>query len=184
MHRLLIATLACAAAALPAAAQESGGLALAPEALAAGGPRGLARPLPFTFPSITAGDVQKSLKATDRKSQHQQLVARTRGDAGYLGGFSLGQPLSASVQPAPQADGGGGGFWPGRPRRPVIINNTFDGPVVFSRGDGNVIQQQTASGSGPIALQQMSNGQPTPGNLVNVVGPDGNIVQRSGRSTR
>lgn len=59
MRRALIPSLLLlAAVALPAAAQESGGLGISPEALSSGGPRGLARPLPFTFPSFTAADMQ------------------------------------------------------------------------------------------------------------------------------
>lgn len=179
MHRLLPAVLTCLAVTLPAAAQDVGGLSIAPGALVAGGPTGLARPLPFVLPSITARDIQGSMKATNRSDRHQQMVARVRGDAGYLGGFSLGTPLSSSVQPLSSFDDGG------RRRRPHVTINNFEGPVAVTEGNGNVIQQQQASSvSGPVALQQLSNGQPTPGGAVNVVGPDGSIVQHSARSLR
>ena len=151
----------------------------------------LARLLPFVPPSISASDIQASLKATDHTARHQALVARTRGDAGYLGGFSMGVPLSASVQkpvggpvwygsghrrhdvrladdPATGTPDSAGlqqplGQDPGRSGRrgrpTVIVNNTFDGPVAITRGNGNVVQQQSASGAGPIALQQVSSSQ-------------------------
>jgi hypothetical protein len=179
----LLAALLVGAIASPAAAQDVGGLHVAPGMV--GGPSGLARPLPFVLPSIGASDVQASLKATDRSARHQALVARTRGDAGYLGGFSMGTPLSASVQKVPRGDGSGYyGYGGHGGRRPVIVNNTFEGPVAITHGSGNVVQQQSASGPGPIALQQVTNGQGgvgSGGGAVNTVLPGGNIVQHGGR---
>ncbi|CAH2602426.1 conserved exported protein of unknown function [Rhodovastum atsumiense] len=165
MCRLPITILACLAMALPAAAQETGGLSLG-------------RSLPFSPMTITARDVQQAHAATLRGQRHQGMITRVRGDAGYLAGFSFGVPLAASVQPR----GGDGGVAFGRPR-PRIVVNRFEGPVAITEGSGNVIQlQQGISGSGPVALQQVTNGQPTPGSIVNVVDPSGNVVQRTGRA--
>lgn len=85
-----------AAAASPAMAQDSGGLELSPEALAVGGPQGLARPMRVTFPSIGAADLQSTPTPAGRQQRHQAMIARTRGDGGYLESFALGQPRAAS----------------------------------------------------------------------------------------
>jgi hypothetical protein len=207
MRRLIIPILTILAGfTVPALAQETGGLALSPRM--ARGPTGIAQPLPFVPPGITAADVQASLKATDRSALHQSMIARLRGDAGYLGGFSFGQPLSLSVQPwqrfAGTTDpglgvlgngGDAGAFWGpddgsgngsgyvrhyGRRPRQVIVNefDTFQGPVVI--GNNNNVQQQTATGSGPIALQQVLNQSGASGTgATNVISPDGNIVQQA-----
>jgi hypothetical protein len=211
---------------MPALAQESGGIALAPQI--ARGPTGLARPLPFVLPGVTAADVQASLKATDRSTLHQNMIARLRGDAGYLGGFSFGTPLSASVQPMQRVpvatdpgfgvpegsgyggdpgflDGSGNGGGPGIPdasgngghrhhhggwggSKQIVVNRvdvtTFQGPVVV--GNNNNVQQQTATGSGPIALQQVM-AQPRTAEAagaVNTIGPGGSIVQRAPGAVR
>ena len=109
---------------------------------------------------------------------------RIRGDAGYLGGFSMGAP-SASSRQAEQAgsfpDDGGYGYrrrHNGQGQGPIIINN--EGPLAITVGNGNVVQQQNASGPGPIAQQQVATA--TGGNgggAVNLVGGSGNIVQRA-----
>jgi hypothetical protein len=203
MRRPIVPALAILAAfAAPAMAQESGGIALAPHI--ARGPTGLARPMPFVLPGITASDVQASLKATDRSTRHQAMIARLRGNAGYLGGFAFGAPLAASVQPMPQiplapdpgfgpSDGSGyGSDWHGpsggRGSRQIVVNQvdvtTFQGPVVV--GNNNSVQQQIASGSGPIALQQVM-GQPGAsgtGGAVNAIGPNGNVIQRAPGAAR
>ena len=158
MRRLLIpalALLAAGAATLPALAQDSGGLELSPEALAVGGPRGLARPLRITFPSIGAADLQATPTPAERRQRHQALIARTRGDGGFLDGFALGQPRAASRQPPPP---------PVEPAFvPIFIDqrtkvvNRFEAPVAVTVGDNNLVQQQGgASGSGPTALQQVA----------------------------
>jgi hypothetical protein len=144
---------------------------------------------------MTAADMQASLKATDRSARDQDMITRLRGDAGYLGGFSFGSPLSASVQPTQQApfDGSGyGGHQHGhggrRGPRQVVVNRvdvtTFQGPVVV--GNNNSVQQQTASGSGPIALQQVMSrpGASGTGGAVNTIGSNGNIIQRAPGAAR
>jgi len=182
MPRVIIPALALTLLALPAAAQEMGGQQLAPQW--AHGPKGIARQLLSAQPSVGAADVQANSGATDRLSQHQQMIANIRGDAGYLGGFLFGTPLSASVQRPANANSGpgiyvNGTYYPGG-RRPVIINDP-GGSVAVAVGNGNVIQQQQATGSGPIALQQVATlgtaAQARSGGAVNVVTGGGNIVQ-------
>ena len=197
MRRLLIpalALLAAGAATLPALAQDSGGLELSPEALAVGGPRGLARPLRITFPSIGAADLQATPTPAERRQRHQALIARTRGDGGFLDGFALGQPRAASRQPPPP---------PVEPAFvPIFIDqrtkvvNRFEAPVAVTVGNNNLVQQQGGgSGSGPTALQQVATvgGQATSGpgggngrrrgteggGATNIVTSDGSIVQAS-----
>jgi hypothetical protein len=182
-RRSLLPILVLLALGAPAMAQESGGVPLAPNIK--GGPVGLARPLPFTRPPlVTAQDLQGSVSPADRRAQHQDMISRLRGDPGFLSGFSFGTPLALSRQPqASLPDDGGyryrhshGGHGAG----PIIINN--DGPLAVTVGNGNVVQQQSASGSGPIALQQVSTtasgGKPS-GGAVNRVTGAGNIVQRA-----
>ena len=183
------------ALAVPAAAQEVGGLRIAPGAK--GGPVGIARPLPEVNTWITAADLQRGMSPTDRQALNQGMISRLRGDAGLLGGFAFGQPLAPSRQ-VPVADDGGfgfdggfvdGGFDPGggsasgghrrrHRNRPIIINN--EGPLAVTNGNGNVVQQQTAVGTGPIAQQQVAGtGQ---GGALNLVTGNGNIVQRAPRT--
>ena len=75
------------ALAVPAGAQEVGGLRIAPGAK--GGPVGIARPLPEVNTWITAADLQRGMSPTERQSLHQGMISRLRGDAGFLGGFCL-----------------------------------------------------------------------------------------------
>jgi hypothetical protein len=177
MRSMLLAS-ALLALALPAAAQESGGLHIAPGAK--GGPVGLARPLPVAQALITAANMQGAMSPTDRQAQHQSMITRLRGDPGLLAGFSFGQPLAASRQQAPSFDDSGGGF--GSPSghrrhrsRPIVINN--QGPLAVTVGNGNLVQQQSAIGSGPIAQQQVAGAGP--GGALNLVTGGGNIIQRS-----
>jgi hypothetical protein len=159
-------TLALSAFALPAAAQEMGGVPLSREALAAGGPSGLAQPLPFVLPSITAADVQRSIKAVPPALP------------------PLGATSAGGVDPATGLVAFDGGASSNRRRQHITINN-FDGPVAFIDGSGNVVQQQQASSAnGPVALQQVGGAPGGSGGAVNVVGANGNIVQRSARSSR
>jgi hypothetical protein len=198
-RKLIPSLLLLAAVASPAAAQERGGLGLSPEALAAGGPRGLARPLPLTFPGFTAADLQAMPTPAERRQRHQNMVAKVRGDGGFLEGFSFGQPRAASRQPPPP---------PVEPifapifldQRTEVLNlfdiqdnstivNRFEAPVAVTVGDGNVVQQQGAGGgNGPVAQQQVATvgGRTVRGpNVVsgggasNLITPDGKIVQHA-----
>ena len=152
---------------------------------AKGGPVGLARPLPVANTLITAADLQRGMSPTDRQALHQNMISRLRGDQGFLGGFSFGQPLAPSRQVQVADDGGRlrrpgfSGFASGGHRRhhgrPIIINN--QGPLAVTNGNGNVVQQQSAIGSGPIAQQQVAG--TGPGGALNLVTGSGNIVQRA-----
>lgn len=123
-----------------------------------------------------------------------QAWASAAVDAGFLGGFSFGTPRAASRQPVQVAqddgffDGGTGfGFEPGfergsrrRGARPIIINN--QGPLAVTVGNGNLVQQQSATGPGPIAQQQVATtGGAAGGGALNLVTGGGNIVQRAPR---
>jgi hypothetical protein len=187
----LLALLAVAVA-TPALAQDSGGVGITSGLLQHGGPRGLARPLPYTQPPyITAQQAQGGMSPADHQAQNQATITKLRGDAGFLAGFSMGTPLAASRQPAvavPAAmpDDGGyryrhshGGRGDG-----IVINNV--GPLALTVGDGNVVQQQSATSLGPVAQQQVAttpSGGPTRasggGGAVNLVTGGGNIVQRA-----
>jgi hypothetical protein len=172
IHTALLAS-GLLALALPASAQESGGLRIAPEAK--GGPVGLARPLPEVRTLITAADLQGGMTSADRQALHQDMISRLRGDPGFLAGFSFGQPLAPSRQA--QSFDGGGSFASGHRHhsRPIVINN--QGPLAVTVGNGNVVQQQSAIGSGPIAQQQVAGSGP--GGALNLVTGGGNIIQRA-----
>lgn len=183
MPRILAALLVLAFA-MPAAAQETGGLQLAPGI--GKGPTGLARRLPVVQPAFTAGDVQSALVgSSDDTAQNQAMVAQVRGDGGFLGGFSMGTPLSASVQ-----RGGGIGFFDPGNGHLIVVNktidnsfSTFNAPVAITRGNGNSVQLQSANGSGPIALQQVANGPGVhTGGAVNTALGAGPAVRTGGAS--
>jgi len=112
MRRFLIPGLLLLASTLPAVAQDSGGLGLSPEALAVGGPRGLARPMRVTFPGFTAADLQAIPTPAERRQRHQEMIARVRGDGGFLDGFSFGQPNAASRRRPPRPSSGAFGPLP------------------------------------------------------------------------
>src|SRR5690606_25920233 len=133
------------------------------------------------FPSFTASDLQVTPTPAERRSRHQEMIAKLRGDGGFLDGFAFGQPLAASRQPPPP------------PPEPVMIPvfldqrtkivNRFEAPVAVTVGNNNVVQQQGADGgNGPTAQQQVVTvgGEPIrrpAGGAANLVTGDGNIVQ-------
>jgi hypothetical protein len=158
MSRIFAALLVLAFA-FPAAAQEAGGLPLAPGV--GKGPTGLARLMPSVLPNIGASDVQSSLL----------------GNAGSIGQSQAGA-LSTGLNGAGVGGGGfgGGGFdGGGSGGQQVIINKTINrssnrtinGPVAFTNGNNNTVQIQSANGSGPIALQQVNTVGGSGGNNVN-----------------
>jgi hypothetical protein len=180
---LIVASLTLLALAAPALAQESGGLALDPSIK--DGPHGLARPLQFTRPPyMTAHDLQNGMTPADHQAQDQAMITRLRGDPGFLAGFSMGTPLAASRQPQ-QTVPYDGGYWyrhthGGHGQGPIIINN--QGPLALTVGNGNVVQQQSATGSGPIAQQQVATTPATGSHgsgALNLVTGGGNILQRA-----
>jgi hypothetical protein len=150
----IVTVLLVLAFAWPAAAQQAGGIPLAPGVGL--GPTGLAKLLPFVLPNIGASDIQSSLLGQTNAAAQTQAQAQANpfsaSGVGSVGGtgFGFGGP----------AFSGRGG------RKTVIVNrtfdptfaNTFNGPVAFTRGNGNTVQLQSANGSGPIALQQVANG--------------------------
>lgn len=188
MRRILLPGLLLLAAALPAAAQDSGGLGLSPEALAVGGPRGLARPMRVTFPGFTAADLQVTPTPAERRQRHQDLIARVRGDGGFLDGFTRGQPNAVSRQrplPAPEPV-----FAPIFLDQRTKVVNRFEAPVAVTLGNNNVVQQQGNGGSGATAQQQVATvggttatGSTRGGGAANVVMADGSIVQSSPGAT-
>jgi hypothetical protein len=177
---IILAGLALLAAGGSVLAQERGGLGLDPAI--GDGPKGLAQPLPFfRNPYVTARDLQGSTAAADHQAKNQAMITKLRGDPGFLSGFQFGTPLAASRQ---QVDASGlpddGGF---RFRRRhghgqgLVIINEGNGPITV--GNDNVVQQQTAITSGPVAQQQVSTMGSSGGGALNRVGGSGNIVQRS-----
>jgi hypothetical protein len=183
MRRSLLLGLALAATfAGSSAAQEAGGIAVAPEAV--GGLSGLARLPDPVFPGVAAQGLEAGMVPADRQAGHQAMIARLRGDPGYLGGFAFGQPLAPSrmlpLAAPPFGLVGPGLAGPGGLvlQQPVVIDN-FGGPIAVANGDGNVIQQATA-GSGTVGQQQIANlgGAPSAAGAANLVG-DGDVVQRA-----
>ncbi len=186
--RTMLAAACLIAVAGPAMAVDSGGVPLAPGLN--GGPVGLARPLLSAMqPLVTAHELQGGMTAADRQAKNQDMITRLRGDPGYLAGFALGTPLAASRQITVGSDwsGDGGGWSPhghhghgGRGPRQIVINN--QGPLAITNGNGNVVQQQSAQSSGPVAQQQLAT---SPGAAVggasNIVTPGGIIVQQAPR---
>jgi hypothetical protein len=208
------------ALAVPAVAQDTGGLAIS--AAAGSGPSGLARLLPQIHKPVTAAALQGGLTPAGHQAMDQNMIAQLRGDPGFLAGFSFGQPLALSRQPqppfarywfdhhyhghgndpaafggrGPSADGSGG-FVPrrqanaggqgqagdpsgtgGSRRGPVIIDKTVidsQGPLAITVGNNNLVQQQSASGSGPIAQQQVAGNNP--GGAVNLASGGGSLAQ-------
>ena len=77
-----------------ATAQEAGGVLIAPGATA--GLSGLARLPDPVFPGLAAQGLEAGTAPADRQARHQAMIARLRGDPGYLAGFAFGQPLAPS----------------------------------------------------------------------------------------
>jgi hypothetical protein len=182
IKQALLPVLALMALSVPAMAQDSGGVRLAPGVN--GGPVGLARLLPFVpQPFVTAHDLQNGMTAADHQAANQNAITKLRGDPGFLAGFSMGTPLAASRQvQTSQTFADDGGF--GSPHHhhgqgPIIINN--DGPLALTVGNGNLVQQQSAKGSGPIAQQQVATAPRggSAGGALNLVSGAGNITQRA-----
>ena len=182
IKQALLPIIAVMALSVPAMAQDSGGVPLAPGVH--GGPKGLARLLPFVpQPFVTAHDLQNGMTAADHQAANQNAITQLRGDPGFLSGFSMGTPLAASRQvQSSQAFPDDGGYSYRRHHHgngPIIINN--EGPLAVTVGNGNVVQQQSAKGSGPIAQQQVATAPSggSAGGALNLVSGAGNIIQRA-----
>lgn len=177
---IVLPILALATFGASALAQDSGGLNLSPKI--GRGPVGLARPLlSAPIPMATAQQVQNGMTSADHQTANQTMISALRGDPGYLSGFQIGTPLAVSrQQQLPQQNDGG--YWArhGHRQAPqtVIVDN--GGPLAVTVGNGNVVQQSSANGTGPIAQQQIvtaPNGSAS--GAANVVTGSGNIVQRT-----
>jgi hypothetical protein len=159
--------------------QETGGLGLDPGIK--DGPHGLARPMQYTRnPYMTARDVQGGMTAADHQAQDQSMITALRGDPGFLAGFSMGTPLAASRQQAALPSDGGYRYrrmHHGQGDGPIIINK--GGSLAVTVGNGNLVQQSSATGSGPIAQQQVATVPGLRSGAQNLVSGAGNIVQRA-----
>ena len=159
--RSILSALMLTALAVPAMAQQRGGLQISPAI--PGGPVGLAQPLlSAPMPFVTAQQLQNGMTASDHQAKNQSMITALRGDPGFLSGFQFGTPLAASRQVAQsQALPNDGGYsyrrrHGGRGNGPIIINN--EGPLAVTVGNGNLVQQQSSQGSaGPVAQQQVVN---------------------------
>ena len=158
--------LALLSIATPALAQGFGGV---PFGFGGGGLTGQFAPL---LPQGGAAIVQGMVGATNRTALHQDMIARLRGDGGYLDGFAFGTPLAPSRQPVPP------GFSDGQ--FGVNVINNFDGPVALATGNGNVVLQQNGASAGALGQQQvvtLSGGIPVGGGAANIVSGGGILQQ-------
>lgn len=123
---------------MPLAAQDAGGVAVEPAAMA--GLSGLAQLPAYVYPGATATDIQGNVSAASRSANHRNMVARVRGDGGFLDGFSFGKPQALSRTPV------------GPPLVPNFnFVQNFNAPV--TNGSGNIVNYLVAHGQGPIAQQ-------------------------------
>jgi hypothetical protein len=149
-------------AAVPAAAQQAGGEALDPEVLSTPGAAELIRERAFarlqSFQAIrgngisgfgiaggspaAAANPNAANPALDRSAINQQALARipSRGDAGFLAGFSGGQALAPSRIRPPVGNVVAPTFID---ESKTVVVNAFGSPV--SIGKGNIVQQQVAN---------------------------------------
>ncbi|CAO3433833.1 hypothetical protein [Azospirillum doebereinerae] len=131
-----------------AAAQDSGGIGFGPGGVSAANlAQAFAQPArqPVFVNAARRGappGMRVTNPAQSRKEVHQQLIAKTRGDAGFLAGFHQGQPLAASRQPPPE-------FQPSITfiDAPFIVNN-INSALNIAIGEGNSTDQGVATYSG------------------------------------
>lgn len=139
-----LAVLALGAAS--ASAQDAGGVLLTPQVLNTENAQG--RVVDHVFGRLQQAQQLRALAtlagptktakpddpSIDKQALAQQTIAQSRGDAGFLAGFSRGQALAASRAPRPKmvAD----------PPQPVVVN-AYDSPVTI--GNNNIVQQQVTS---------------------------------------
>ncbi len=142
---LLSGLAAIAMGAASASAQVTGGVRLAPEAFTTENAQ--QQVVDHVFARLQQAQQLRALTALaaptkaaqsddptiDRQAIAQQSIAQTRGDAGFLAGFSKGQALAASRAPRQKL--------PDTPQ-PLVVN-AYDSPVVI--GSNNAVQQQVSS---------------------------------------
>lgn len=180
MNSLKAAALLLALGSGSAAAQQAGGLVVGGVGM---GPGGLQPEVSAAAPlRQTPTDIRSVNPARRHSASNQTAIARIRGDAGYLAGFSKGQPLAISRQPPPEfampdfntfidapfiinnfgnavtidAGGGEGGEGGDGSGAPTI--NTQDSTVAINTGPGKIEQNTTsavniAAGTGNVAQQ-------------------------------
>ncbi|MCG5241686.1 hypothetical protein ACIU1J_17165 [Azospirillum doebereinerae] len=155
-----------------AAAQDRGGIGFGPEGVS---PANLAQAFAQparqpVFVNAARRGAPPGMRVTNpaqsRKEVHQQLIAKTRGDAGFLAGFHQGQPLAASRQPPVE-------FQPSITfiDAPFIVNN-INSALNIAIGEGNSTDQGVASysggesygsgESGGVAVEPSAPAQPVP----------------------
>lgn len=138
MRKRPILGLCLLVAATPLAAQEAGGVAVEPAAMA--GLSGLAQLPAYVYPGATATDIQGTIPAANRSANHRNMIAKVRGDGGFLDGFAFGKPQALSRTPV------------GPPLVPNFnLVQNFNAPV--TSGNGNIVNHLVAHGQGPIAQQ-------------------------------
>lgn len=160
LHGLAAVLLSAVGAASGAAAQDSGGIGFGPAGVSAANlAQAFAQPVrqPVFASAARRGAPPGAMvtnPARSRKEVHQQLIAKTRGDAGFLAGFQQGQPLAASRNPPPQI----------QPSltfidAPFIVNNV-NSALNIAFGEGNAVGQGVSAGGGgePVSLETASGG--------------------------
>lgn len=131
-----------------AVAQDAGGIGFAPGGVSAANlAQAFAQPprQPVFASGIPRGAPAGAMVTNPSKSRkefHQQMIAKVRGDAGFLAGFQKGQPLAASRNPLPEI----------QPSltfidAPFIVNNV-DSSLNIAFGEGNSTEQGVATNNG------------------------------------
>jgi len=189
---LLPAVAAIVMTAGTAMAQDAGGIGFAPGQITASN-MAQAFAQPPRMPVFATGQrrgappgAMVTNPGVSRSAVNQQAIAKVRGDAGFLAGFSQGQPLAGSRQ-APVS------FPPFMTfvDASTTINN-IGSAVNFAFGDGNVANQHVVlpDGETPVTAGQQPDATPTTinidgatinnvGSVVNVASGKGNVANQS-----
>ncbi|SMH61969.1 hypothetical protein [Azospirillum agricola] len=148
---LLTATAAGAVVDGEARAQDMGGIGFGPAGVSAANlAQAFAQPARQpVFASARRGTPAGAMVTNPGKSRkefHQQLIAKTRGDAGFLAGFSQGQALAPSRNPPPS-------FEPSVTfiDAPFIVNN-INSALNIAIGEGNSTDQGVVTGGEGVIL--------------------------------
>ncbi|PWC37780.1 hypothetical protein [Azospirillum sp. TSO35-2] len=164
LHGVAALLLSAAPAIAPTAApaQEIGGIGFGPEGVSAANlAQAFAQPARQpVFASATRRGAPPGAMVTNpgksRTEFHQQMIAKTRGDAGYLAGFHQGTPLAASRNPPPDLS----------PSltfidAPFIVNN-INSALNIAIGEGNSTDQGVLTGNGDPQPAPQATPQPMP----------------------